>query len=101
MRNINGGKPSIETTSALQFAVWEQPVPEIALAHGTSLRLLKVRIRSEEITLPPPEYWEKVERGLSRNQALREIGWTLPMIRKINDILRDAKSRTIKQLKGA
>ena len=96
MKNINGGKPSIETTSALQFAVWEQPVSEVALAHGTSLRLLKMRIRNEEITLPPPEYWEKVEHGLSRNQALREIGWTLPMIRKINDILRDAKSRTIK-----
>ena len=96
MRSMSGGKPPIETTSALQLAVWEQPIAQIALAHGIPLRVLKMRIRCEEITLPPPQYWEKIERGLSRNQALREIGWTPPMIRKINDILRDAKSRTIK-----
>ena len=76
----------------LQLAVWEQPISEIALAHDIPLRLLRTRIRREEIALPPPEYWEKLERGLSRNQALREIGWTQPMIRKINDILRDAKA---------
>jgi hypothetical protein len=99
--DMNGDRPSIETTSMLQIAVWEQPISEIALAHGIPLRLLRTRIRREEIALPPPEYWDKLERGLSRNQTLREIGWTPPMIRKINDILRDAKSRTIKQLRGS
>lgn len=93
MKNMSGSKSSIETSPALQFAVWEQPVSEIAMAHGIPLRLLRTRIRCEEIALPPPEYWEKLERGLSRNQVLREIGWTPPMIKKINDILRDAKAR--------
>jgi hypothetical protein len=59
-----------------------------------------MRIRREEIAQPPPEYLAKIKRGLSRNQALREIGWTPPMIRKINDILLDAKSRTIKPSRG-
>jgi hypothetical protein len=93
MRNMSGGRLSIETTSALQLASWEQPISEIALAHGMSLRILKARIRREEIAQPPPEYWEKIKRGLSRNQALREIGWTPPMIKKINDILLDAKNQ--------
>ena len=101
MRSMSGGKPPIETTSALQLAVWEQLISQIALAHGIPLRVLKMRIRREEITLPPLEYWEKIERGLPRNQALREIDWTPPMIRKINDILRDAKSRTIKPSRGS
>ena len=96
MRDMSGARPSIETKPGLQLAVWEQLIAEIAPAHGIPLRVLKMRIRREEITLPPPQYWEKIARGLSRNQALREIGWTPPMIRKINDILRDAKSRTIK-----
>ena len=100
MRSMSGGKPPIKTISALQLAVWEQPISQIALAHGIPIRVLKMRIRREEITLPPPQYWEKIERRLSRNQALREIGWTPSMIRKINDILRDAKSRTIKPSRG-
>jgi hypothetical protein len=97
---MSGGKPPIKTISALQLAVWEQPISQIALAYGIPIRVLKMRIRREEITLPPPQYWEKIERGLSRNQALREIGWTPPMIRKINDILRDAKSRKRKPSRG-
>ena len=93
MRSMSGGKPPIEATSTLQLAVWEQPISQIALAHEIPLRMLKARIRREEIAQPPPEYWEKVNRGLSRNQALREIGWTPPMIKKINDILLDAKNQ--------
>lgn len=100
MRNMSGGRPSIERTSALQLAAWKQTVSEIALAHSISLRVLKVRIRREEITQPPPEYWEKIKRELSRNQALREIGWTPPMIKKINDILLDAKNQMIQPLRG-
>jgi len=100
MRSMSGTRPSIKTTFALQLAVWEQPISEIALAHGIPLRVLKMRIRREEIAQPPPEYLAKIKRGLSRNQALREIGWTPPMIKKINDILLDAKSRTIKPSRG-
>ena len=94
MRNVNEDNLPIEITLQMQLAVREQSV----LAHGIPLRTLKMRIRREEITQPPPKYWEKINCGLSRNQALREIGWTPPMIRKINDILRDAKSQTIKPL---
>jgi hypothetical protein len=50
MWNMSRVRQSIETTSALQLAVWEQPISQIALAHGISLRILKARIRREEIT---------------------------------------------------
>ena len=93
MRSMSGTRPSIKTTFALQLAVWKQPISQIALAHGIPLRMLKARIRREEIAQPPPEYLAKIKRGLSRNQALREIGWTPPMIKKINDILLDAKNQ--------
>ena len=91
MRGMSGARQTIKTTFALQLAVWKHPLSEITLVYGVPSRSLKARIHHEEITKPPPEYWEKIKRGLSRNQALREIGWTPSMIKKINDILLDAK----------
>jgi hypothetical protein len=90
---MNGTPARIDTTFALQLAIWKHPLSEIARAHGISVASLEYRIHHEEIIKPPPEYWEKIQRGLSHHKALREIGWTRPMIQKIKAILRDAKSQ--------
>jgi hypothetical protein len=93
MENMNLARESIKTTHGLQLAVWKHPLPKIAQAHDVSVASLEYRIHHEEIIKPPPEYWEKIQRGLSHHQTLREIGWTRPMIQKIKAILLDAKSQ--------
>lgn len=89
---MSGVQEKIGTSFELQLAVWKHPIPAIALAHHISIPVLEVRIRREEIIKPPHAYWEKIKSGLSHDKALVEIGWTRPMIKKINAILASAKA---------
>ena len=83
----------VEFPCELQLEVWKRPLAEIARDCGVPLYKLTRRIRDEEIGIPPPEYWEMVEKGLSRNRALKQIGWTPQMIKKVGEILRSAKEQ--------
>ncbi len=90
---MSGTKETIDTSAGLQLAIWKHTVSEIALMYNVSTASLGYRIHHEEIIKPPPEYLEKIERGLSHDKALVEIGWTKPMIKKINTILLKARNQ--------
>ena len=89
----------MDSPHALQLEVWKRPLADIAREYGIPLRKLMIRVRAGDINLPPPEYWRKLESGLSRFQVLKEIGWTMPMIRKMNEVLKNAKARSKQQKK--
>ena len=84
-------KIRIDTSFGLQIAVWKMTIPEIALANDVSVLSLEYRIHHDEIIKPPPRYWSKIKLGLSHDEALDEIGWTKPMIKKVNAILLNAR----------
>lgn len=90
---LNMTTHNVSSPCELQLAVWQRPLAQIARDCGIPLRQLMTRIRAEDIGLPPPGYWEMLERGLSRAQALKQIGWTPPMIRKVSGMLRNAREQ--------
>lgn len=101
MVNMSVATNKIEAPCELQLEVWKRPLAEIARDYNIPLRSLMIRIRAEDIGLPPPEYWDLLASGFTRIQVLRKIGWTAPMIRKINEILRNAKEEIKRAKKKA
>jgi hypothetical protein len=68
-------------------------ITEIAVVNNISVSSLEYRIRHDEIIKPPPRYWSKIKLGLSHEEALDEIGWTKPMIKKVSAILLNARKQ--------
>lgn len=63
------------SADALRRVVWLKPVESLAKTLGVSGKAVEKRCNRLGIPKPPRGYWAKIRQGISRRQALLDLGW--------------------------
>ncbi|MDX9864032.1 MAG: HNH endonuclease signature motif containing protein [Anaerolineaceae bacterium] len=58
----------------LEMLVWEMPVVKAGEFLGVSDNAVRARCKKFGIKTPPVGYWQKLKKGLTHDQAMRELG---------------------------